>query len=204
MTSEPSIFSAFGVFAPMFDDGHYLPLLNLHRPDDAVSALRKIVSTRAPGLEANILALLDPIAGWRPQLVGAAAMVAGAASRKTVDALWVALAEPSFVSPQLAVAAYLLDPDFEAHARSRIANGCRVEPKRLREKFPDQEWPASPDAKQLAAMIALCGRLPRAAWLAEMSASAELRSILDEARDDGSGIALAWLEKASQALQSRS
>ena len=200
MSSDPSPFSAYGVFAPMFDDGHYLPLLNFNRPDDAVAALHRIVSARSPGLEANLLALLDPSAGWRPQLVGVAAMVAGAATRTTVEALWVALAEPSFVSPQLAVAAYLLDPDFEVRARSRIANGCRVDPHRLREKYPDEDWPASPDAKQLAAMIALCSRLPHATWLADLASSAEVRAILGEARYDSSGIALGWLERASQVL----
>lgn len=200
MSNDPSAFSDFGVFAPMFDDGHYLPLLNLYRPDDAVAALQKIVSAGSPGLEADLLALLDPAAGWRPQLVGVAAMIAGAATPATVEALWVALAEPSFVSPQLAVAAYLLDPDFEVRARSRIANGCLVEPNRLRERSPDQVWPAYQDAKQLAAIIALCTRLPHAAWLADQVASAEIRAILGEARDDGGGIALGWLEKASQML----
>lgn len=204
MNDEPSPFAAFGVFAPIFDDGHYLPLLNIYQSDDAVSSLLAVVSAHPPSLEADALALLNPAAGWRPQLVGAAAMLAGAATPKTIEALWAALAQPSWVSPQLAVAAFLLDPAFEDRAKHRILDGCRVGPKSLREKYPDREWNVSQDAKQLTALIALCKRVPNAAWLTDVEASAETRAIITEARDDGGGIALGWLDKASQLLMSGS
>lgn len=205
MTDAPapatSPFAAFGVFAPLFDEGRYLTFLNLsHEPQDNVAALAAIVQAAAPSLEADIATLLSPAHGWRPQVVGASAAIAvGGVSEPTIRALWAALEEPSWASPQLAAAAFLLDPDFEARARRRIEALCFVDPIHWRRRHPDTTLISRPDGKQLAAMVALC-RQRSPDWLEPFSARPEVRAVLDTDRDQADEITLRWLARARRWL----
>lgn len=190
---EAEPFKWMGLFAPLFDDGHYLSFLNLNQPDEAIAALRAIVANGGPVLETNVVAILDPaLAGWRPQLIGASAMLLGATTPATLAALWRALEQPSWVSPQLAVTAYLRAPDFETRARARVESLCRVDASELRARrgsdFPDFE-----DGKQLAALIALLEQRGPPDWLAPLEASRAAQAVLAASRDDGASHALHWL-----------
>ncbi|EJL34510.1 hypothetical protein PMI01_01567 [Caulobacter sp. AP07] len=202
MTDAPqpdkSPFAEFGALAPLFDGTRYLAFLNLsHQPEDSVAALKAIVEAAALSLEADITASLSPVHGWRSQVVGAsAAIVAAAPSEPTIQALWAALDEPSWASPQLAVAAFLLDPDFASRARRRIEALCRVDPVQWRHQHPDTTMRGGPDAKQLAAMIALCRQHGGLAWLDDLVARPETQAVLAADRDGGGDIATAWLAKA--------
>jgi hypothetical protein len=193
-STEESPWNVMGVFAPIFDGGHYLTFLNLNPPfNAAVEALRTIVESGAPTLEADVVAVLDPaLAGWRPQLVGAAAMLLGATTPTTLAALWRALEQPSWVSPQLAVTAFLRAPDFEARARARIEVLCQVDASAIRARR-GREVPDSNDDKQLAALIALLKERGPPDWLAPLEASQSVRDILAASHDDGAHHALRWL-----------
>jgi hypothetical protein len=197
-TPDSSPFAEFGVLAPLFEGTRYLTFLKLsHQPEGDVAALKAIVAAAAPGLEADITASLSPVHGWRPQVVGASAAIAvGASSEAVIQALWAALDEPGWGSPQLAVAAFLLDADFASRARRRIEALCVVDPVQWRRQHPDTTMRRGPDAKQLAAMIALCRQPGDLAWLDDLVARPETRAVLAADRDRGGDIATAWLAKA--------
>ena len=197
-----SPFADFGVFAPLFDEGRYLTFLNLsHQPEGDVAALKAIVQAAAPSLEADIVALLSPAHGWRPQVVGAsAAIVIGGVSEPAIRALWAALEEPCWTSPQLAAATFLLDPDFDARARRRIEALCLVDPVHWRRRHPDTNLSTRPDGKQLAAMIVLCRQRGAPDWLEPFVARPEVRAVLDTDRDQAGEIALRWLAQARRWL----
>jgi hypothetical protein len=191
-------FAAFGVLAPLFEGTRYLTFLKLsHQPQGDVAALKAIVEAAAPSLEADVMALLSPVHGWRPQVVGASAAIAiGAPSKAMIQALWAALDEPGWASPQLAVAAFLLDPDFAARARRRIEALCVVDPVQWRRQHPDTTMRRGPDAKQLAVMIALCRQHGGLTWLDDLVARPETQAVLATDRDRGGDIATSWLDKA--------
>jgi len=202
---EAEPFKWMGLFAPIFDDGHYLSFLNLNQPAEAIAALRAIVAGDAPGLEANVIAILDPaLAGWRPQLIGASAMLLGVTTPATLAALWRALEQPSWVSPQLAVTAYLRAPDFAVRARARIEGLCRVDASEIRKRRGEDEnrFPDFEDGKQLGAMIALCKTDGVPDWLAPLEISQAGRDVLATSRDDGADLALGWLERVRSHIDS--
>ena len=206
MTDAPnpaaSPFTAFGVFASLFDEGRHLTFLNLrHEPQDNVAALMAIVQAAAPSLEADIATLLSPAHGWRPQVVGASAAIAiGVASEPTIRALWAALEEPNWASPQLAAAVFLLDPDFDARARRRIEALCFVDPLHWKRDHPDTSLASRPDGKQLAAMVALRRQGGVSDWLELLVARPEVRAVLDTDHDQAGEIALRWLARARRWL----
>jgi hypothetical protein len=68
---------------------------------------------------------------WRAQLVGAAAVVLSGADESTCAALWQALDGGSWVAPQLAAAAFLVDPAFEGRTEERLLGTIRRPPKLL-------------------------------------------------------------------------
>ena len=88
----------------------------------ALQRIREILDANA-NLTPQIVALLDDY-NWRPQLVGAVTMGLGVAGETSRDALWHAFDSGSWVSPRLAVIAFLVDENFEAQARMRMEAGC--------------------------------------------------------------------------------
>lgn len=206
MTNAPepaaSPFAIFGVLAPIFDEGRYLTFLNLgHQPEGDVATLKAIVQAAAPSLEADIIAMLAPTHGWRPQVVAASAAIAlGPASTPLIAALWAALDQPSWVAPQLAATAFLLDPDFGVRARRRIEALCFTDPVDQRRKYPDRPVRSGPNGKQLAAMIALAREGEDPAWLDAFVARPETQAVLAADRDASGDIASDWLDRARQWL----
>lgn len=213
MAASPSPFDKFGAFKPLFEssDGHvpgYLSLLNLQiGADRAVRQLRRALRDSGANRESSIVALLSDETGWRPQLVGAAAMVAGSTSSKCIDVLWEALDHICWTSPQLAAAASRVDPDFSTKARSRLEGRCRVMPfaKMVARLPPSAERDglaqghSSP--KLMAALVALCERELRPDdWLNQLIEAPDVVRLLSEDRDGGGEIALNWLKLLDDAL----
>jgi hypothetical protein len=206
---EPGPFEEFGPFKVLFepppgDLPAYLSLLNL-RTDapEAVRLLREAIDRSGSDLILRLSLLLDPDEGWRPQLVAAAAMVAGGIDdARAIGCLWVALDHHSFVSPQLAAAASRLDKAFLSKARSRLENRCRVQlPETMR--LPAQPAPpeGEPAPKLLSALVALSREAPgNEAWLTALLASSDVAQILAADRDDGGEIALEWLDRLDRLL----
>jgi len=208
----------FPTFASLFQraDGIrvslYLTLLNLCTLSEAriaLAATRRAIA-ESPDVTGEISALFREY-NWRPQLVGAAAIVLGAENSQTLAELWLAFDSGSWVSPQLAVVARRCDPDFEAAARTRIENGCPIRTNRL----ASLDWAtrhsaagpgsfASHSAKALAALIAMCSQLPGLAepdsWLQQTLADTAVQEILKRDMDGGAEIAKEWDESIAVAL----
>src|SRR6185503_20140689 len=58
---------------------------------------------------------------WRAHLVAGVAALAPPADGAVVDAAWTAIDRGSWITPQLAVALFFIDPQFPGRAASRIA-----------------------------------------------------------------------------------
>jgi hypothetical protein len=114
-------------FAPMFERSRYLMLLHPLRSgaaDPGVVEALEVADAAASAtatLAADLCALLAD-RNWRGHLVAAAVVVRTRCPDPAVRrALWDAIDRPSWVSPQLAVAANVVDPEFEREARARFA-----------------------------------------------------------------------------------
>ncbi|MGE0706576.1 MAG: hypothetical protein AB7N76_05825 [Planctomycetota bacterium] len=126
------------------DVGVYLPLLWLGRD---LSGLARLGSAflRRPDPIADCVRLLSG-RGWREDLVGLIGLLTTGADGKALGALW-RRAEASWVAPQCAVVAMLLDPDFRANARSRLSEPERSrDPKLLNAllQLYERSWPKDP------------------------------------------------------------
>ena len=146
MPSEEALFPKYAAFQPMFEHAEsvpvplYLTLLNLGGGCEvALKRLRQVLDSNAD-LTPQIVALLDEL-NWPPQLVGALAMHFGAANEESRVALWQAFDSGSWVSPQLAASAFLLNEDFEAQARRHEAafpcHALPLTPRCLHHALPD-------------------------------------------------------------------
>ena len=118
-----------GPFQPLFvqEEPSYLPLLNL--PPEAASAIHFIADVvhRTSDYRPRVLALLnDP--GWRLHLVGAIAVLLSDDREEFSAALWSAVDQGSWVSPQLVVVLSRCDPQFVTNAKERILSGCPITP----------------------------------------------------------------------------
>jgi len=201
----------FGVFAPLLEstDG-YLALLNLDARHSihAVSSVVKCCQTSAhPHRE--IARLLDE-SNWRPHIVAAVAVSAVEYDHTSMARLWAAFDAGSWVAPQLAVAAYLRDPNFSEFARGRILAGCPLEPSRLTSMSPlERHIAAGPagvrprSAKAAASLVRLVGLLRETPeWLTTEQSSPNLVSLLAEDVDGSAQIAEVWLAELKSLLKS--
>ena len=173
-----SPFAKYPAFQPMFEPAEdipvpvYLTLLNLGSGSEtAITILRHILGGDTD-LTPQVVALLADF-NWRPQLVGAVALRLGTANEESRDALWRAFDSGSWVSPQLAAIAFLVDENFEARSRLRIEAGCPINLDRLqgldwvvRHSAAGPGNSASHSSKALSALSGLCQRLPEThTWL---------------------------------------
>jgi hypothetical protein len=187
----------------------YLKLLNLvgEGATEAMSAVRS-AAENSPDPTSEIVALFGSI-DWRPHLPAAVAIALGYGGESTLPALWSRFDRGSWVTPQLAVVAFLTDANFEAEARRRI----------LAWITPDSEW--LPDAmalerpsrreisaylrgrrhgrpKALAALLTLCQLLPSPVWLAVAQEHPLTRWLLSADDDRGGEIAQGWLQRFAE------
>jgi hypothetical protein len=168
---------------PEHQVGAYLALLNLNEPSGwAVEVVRECCG-HARSRESAVRLLGD--ANWRMNLVGGVALLVSEPAEEQLTALWSALGRDSWVTPQLAVIAARVDPDFVSQARRRVQGGWMTQ-------HPSQSEP-SPSGKLLGSLLAMLEQSAAdAQWLAETRARADVLAALDEDRDDGSGIAHRW------------
>lgn len=94
----------------------YLSLLRLTDPSSVRNVGRAIA--RRPDPHADIIHLFQQ-QNWRDHLVAAVGLLGSAASAPCLEELW-GVMETTFVSPQCASVAFLLDPDFLERARVRV------------------------------------------------------------------------------------
>src|SRR6266446_2089749 len=126
----------FGVFSSLFDpEPRYMDFLNLD-PRQSKLAVSRVVecchSSSDPFLD--IACLLDE-ENWRPHLVAAVALSVLGYNRVAFTKLWNAFDAGSWVTPQLAVVAYLCDLDLSpaclwtvglAHNRTCVPRSVNV------------------------------------------------------------------------------
>jgi hypothetical protein len=128
MTTRDEYFAAFPTFGRIFwqkRDGVplHLPLLGIGEDADvSVRVIRK-VCFESPDPRSEIQGLLRDL-NWRPHLVAAIALMVCERDDGLMADLWCAFDEGSWVSPQLAVAAFCLDPEFGHRASTRIDLLC--------------------------------------------------------------------------------
>ena len=215
MTSEVSPFEKFPSFRPMFEkaDGApiatYMELLDLGvNSKSAVTKMRQLLQSNRD-LTSEIIALLEDI-NWRPQIVAAVAMgLSKKYALSCCDALWKAFDSGSWVLPQLAAVAFLVDSDFQKQARLRIEAGCPINSDRLQ----GLDWtvrhnaagPISFDAhakKALSSLASLSRLLPNAEWVDPLLSSEEIIQAIKDDRENGGGIATRWLDNFVSLQQS--
>ena len=179
----------FGIFSSVLEspDG-YLALLHLDSPEavHVVSSVVKCCETSATA-HREIVRLLDE-SNWRPHLVAAVAVSAQEHDHTSMARLWDTFDSGSWATPQLAVAAYLRDPNFLELARVRILARCPLEPSR--------------SGKAAASLVRLVGLLrPSPDWLATELSSPDLVALLAEDVDESAKIAETWLAKLRTLLR---
>jgi hypothetical protein len=173
-------------FKPLFDEGSVLSyeLLYLDLEEACREAIRRVRSAveASPHLDDELVALLSTPMGWKLEIVGLVGLLMVGTRAGPLEALWDAFDANSWVTPQLAAGASMIDPEFRAKARLRIER-ARYTPytgpylktfedaKRiLREEGLD--W------KALQALFALLGRDPdERDWIEAQRSSARVREI---------------------------
>ena len=199
----------FGVFSPLFEGGvGYLTLLNLGTPDatKAISLIMKsCASASSPYQEiCRLLRQTD----WRPHLVGAVAIATLAHDPEATRELWSAIDKGSWVTPQLAAAAFLCDPRFADHARERLRLGCPIDTSACA-RLPALEGHISAgpagrverSAKTAASLVRLLERLPQQPdWFTSEATSVNLQNLLKRDMDSSAEIAEGWLARLKSHL----
>jgi|SRR5271157_4166565 len=200
----------FGVFSLLFNsEPGYMDLL-IPDPRRGKLAVSRVIecchSSSDPSPDIN--RLLDQ-ENWRPHLVAAVALSALDYSQVSFNKLWDAFDAGSWVTPQLAVAAYLRDPEFSDQARARVQARCPINASRLTPCSPLERHlafgPAGPlerSAKAAGALIYLLNLLGPLEWLTTELVSPDLAALLSADRDHASLIAKTWLESLKAILKS--
>jgi hypothetical protein len=191
----------FGIFEPVFESAHgYLALLGLHAADAAVAVEEvKACCRKVPDPCADICRLLED-RNWRPHLVADVAVIVSGFQSATVKQLWCRLDSGSWVSPQMATALFLVDPDFATQAHIRLIPGCPVHPDQPQMDPLERHSATGPagtverSAKCAAALLHLASILtPVPNWVQEVQASADIQILLAQDVDNARGIVDSWL-----------
>jgi hypothetical protein len=191
-----------GIFSPFFDSSPgYLDFLNLNSAEASHSVSRVIECCRLSSDPFQDIGRLLEESNWRFHLVAAVALSAIGYDRTAFNKLWSAIDAGSWVTPQLAVVAYLRDPDFIDRARVRVQSRCPVDTSRFTSMTPfERHVAAGPagapqrSAKAVNALIYLLSLFPGPLdWLTTELASPDLATLLSEDRDHASSIAEHWL-----------
>lgn len=208
MVTTPS----FGGFSPFFNSegGYgYSTLLHLHSPS-APGVLSKVLNCcRSVDNPHKEVADLLEESNWRPHIVAAVAISLLHYESTSMTSLWAAFDSGSWVSPQLAAAACLRDPDFLAHARVRIALRCPLETTKLASLSPPQRHSAygpaggrERSAKAAASLMKLVSVLrPIPEWWLKEQSSPDLITLLSQDVDESPRIAEQWLLRLKAYLQ---
>ncbi|MFT3838669.1 MAG: hypothetical protein QM723_16945 [Myxococcaceae bacterium] len=149
----------------------------------------------------ELQAMLSEV-NWRPQLVAAVAMLCCRPEQRPVDALWRAMDDGSWVSPQLAVVASAVDPGFLEQARRRIEARCPISerlsgiPWEMRHSAAGPGSVVGHSAKLLSSLVAVVGHSAAPpAWFAQQRDDAEVKAMIASDLDRGGFLALDWLAR---------
>lgn len=137
--------------------------------------------------------LEDP--NWRPNIVGAVALLLAPGNGEAVERLWKCMDKGSWASPQLAAAASLCDSHFSDDARARLVQRCPIQAGGLyREEHFHQYPDARHNAKLASALVRLCElREVAPGWLVELKHDPEFAAFLASDTDRGGQVAEQWL-----------
>ena len=207
MANEYATAGGFPSFAPLFERSEgvsvplYLTLIGSLTQEDAqitIPIVRRCVA-ESPDATAEVMALFADY-NWRPQIVGAVALLTGLVNTKILHALWTAFDSGSWVSPQLAVTASQCDPDFASEARQRIEAGCPINTSRLDGiDWATRHSAAGPisfamhSSKALASLVTICQIIPDVApWLEQVIADENISGLLQGYTDGAEHIVTYW------------
>lgn len=194
----------FGIFEPVFTSPHgYLALLNLSSNDSgqAVQLVRDCCRKAGDPQPAIRNLLTEP--NWRPHLVASVAAIVTGGHTTTAQELWDRIDAGSWVTPQIAVALYLVDSNFASQARTRLEAGCALDISELIDMTPAERHSAAGpagefhrSAKAAAALLRLLEMIsPAPAWLNDLRASESVKGLVAQDLDDSAGIAERWLNR---------
>jgi hypothetical protein len=194
----------FGIFEPVFESAHgYLALLHLSA-DDAPKAVELVTDCcrKIANPYPDICRLLAD-SNWRPHLVAAVAAIVSGYDSEAARCLWRRLDSGSWVTPQIGVALYLVDRDFEAESRPRLLAGCPLDVSDLMTMTgPERHSAAGPagevdrSAKAAATLLQLLRTMsPVPSWVEGVSDSESLRALVAQDIDASATIADRWLHR---------
>jgi hypothetical protein len=196
----------FGIFEPVFESAHgYLALLNLS--SDATEAVEFVRNCcgKVSNPSSDICRLLTEV-NWRPHLVAAVAVIVSGYNAEAVRLLWHRLDCGSWVTPQIAAALFLVDPDFPSKASARLEARCPVDSTELRSMSSIERHSATGptgivprSAKTAAALLQLAAMdSPIPLWVQEMRASKDMQTLLAQDIDGSDEIAEQWLNRIKE------
>jgi hypothetical protein len=202
-------YSEFGIFEKVFQDWRgYLPLLNLSTEDapESVKLVQRCCNEATDPFP-DICHLLKEY-NWRPHLVAAVAMINTGYQATALKLLWRLVDTGSWVTPQLGVALFLVDPDFQSQARIRLEAGCPIDVAGLIAMSPlERHSAAGPggsihmSAKAAATLLHLSKMVsPKPGWVEEMATSQKTRELLAHDLDESDIIAEGWLEQIKRLI----
>ena len=194
----------FGIFEPVFESAHgYLALLNLSSGDaeEAVESVRNCCS-KVSNPTSDIYRLLAD-SNWRPHLVAAVAVIVSGFDAKAASLLWRRLDSGSWVTPQIAAALFLVDPDFASQAHTRLETRCPVDSSESRSMaLFEGDSATSPaggverSAKAAAALLQLAEMVsPVPPWVEGVGSTEDMQALLARDIDGSDKIATRWLKR---------
>lgn len=202
----------FPTFKRVFEKGisvpRYLEFLNFASREgeisEALGALKSAIDT-SPDPAAEVQSLLSDL-DWRPNIVGAVAMLMNVVTPAAVASLWAEFDRGSWVSPQLAVTAFKIDPEFGAQSVRRILSGCIINDEGPPSLPPLERHVATGpvgsrgrSAKAISALTYLYKRLPNADPAVISSFNQQpIRDLLLADEDGGAEIAESWMDAISK------
>jgi hypothetical protein len=192
----------FGSFAPVFETGTlYLGFLHFDS-DDLPEAMRLVRESCAKPSAPDDLRQFAGKQGWREHLILSVSVLANKALAQILTShIWHAFDHGSWVSPQLAVTAWLRDANFNEESRRRIESLCRPDAQAIQRMPPiERHVIAGPGdnvergAKGIAALIhlsRLCDK--NSSWLPRALDRPDTIDLLKKDFDDGGEVARKWL-----------
>ena len=203
----------FGIFEPVFESAHgYLALLGLSSTDsaEAVELVRNCCS-KVSSPTSDICRLLEE-SNWRPHLVAAVAVIVSGFDPEAARLLWHRLDCGSWVTPQIAAALFLIDPDFPAQTRARLEVRCPVNSSELllmtqieRHSATGPAGTIHRSAKAAAALLQLAQMAtPVPTWVQDMRAANDMQVLLAQDIDGSDEIAESWLNRIREIINKTS
>jgi hypothetical protein len=172
------------------DEPGYLALLGLSGRTSQV-VLDRIEQARAQDGALIFVERLFESGNWRCHLVGAMALLFDDSDDLGAGILWRAIDAGSWVVPQLAVTALIIDRDFPARLVERVERSCPVSVPSPSKGCPGTEL-VEP-AKLLASLLTIGSTLPSlSVWIADVRQRPTLVDLLKEDDDNAGAIAAGW------------